>query len=37
LNPLKVLQKLDKILPENAILVADGGDFVATGKIFLLI
>lgn len=27
---MKVLQTLDKILPENAILVADGGDFVAT-------
>lgn len=30
LNPMKVLQTLDKILPENVILVADGGDFVAT-------
>ena len=30
LNPIKVLQTLDKILPDNAILVADGGDFVAT-------
>jgi acetolactate synthase-like protein len=30
LNPLKVLTILDKILPDNAILVADGGDFVAS-------
>ena len=30
MNPIKVLQTLDKILPDNAILVADGGDFVAT-------
>lgn len=30
LNPLKVLQTLEKVLPDNAILVADGGDFVAT-------
>ena len=30
LNPLKVLQTLDAVLPDNAILVADGGDFVAT-------
>jgi len=30
LNPLKILQTLDKVLPDNAILVADGGDFVAT-------
>ena len=30
LNPLKVLQALESVLPDNAILVADGGDFVAT-------
>jgi len=30
LNPIKILQTLDKVLPDNAILVADGGDFVAT-------
>lgn len=30
MNPIKVLQTLDKILPDNAILIADGGDFVAT-------
>ena len=30
MNPLKVLTILDKILPDNAILVADGGDFVAS-------
>lgn len=28
LNPLKVLLQLEKILPDDAILVADGGDFV---------
>jgi acetolactate synthase-like protein len=27
---MKILKTLDKILPDNAILVADGGDFVAT-------
>lgn len=30
LNPVKVLQELEEVLPENAVLVADGGDFVAT-------
>ena len=35
LNPLKILQTLDKILPDNAILVADGGDFVATAAYIL--
>lgn len=30
LNPIKVLQELEKHLPEDAILVADGGDFVGT-------
>uniref|UniRef100_A0A7E4UPP9 2-hydroxyacyl-CoA lyase 2 n=1 Tax=Panagrellus redivivus TaxID=6233 RepID=A0A7E4UPP9_PANRE len=30
LNPLSVLQKLDKVLPDDAILVADGGDFVGS-------
>lgn len=30
LNPLKILQTLENVLPDNAILVADGGDFVAT-------
>ncbi|KAK3886330.1 hypothetical protein Pcinc_009506 [Petrolisthes cinctipes] len=30
LNPVKVLQKLEELLPPHAILVADGGDFVAT-------
>lgn len=30
LNPIKILRTLDQILPDNAILVADGGDFVAT-------
>ena len=30
MNPLKVFYNLEEILPDNAILVADGGDFVAT-------
>uniref|UniRef100_A0A914QKV5 Thiamine pyrophosphate enzyme central domain-containing protein n=1 Tax=Panagrolaimus davidi TaxID=227884 RepID=A0A914QKV5_9BILA len=30
LNPLSVLKKLDEVLPEDAILVADGGDFVGS-------
>ena len=30
LNPINVLAKIDKILPDNSILIADGGDFVAT-------
>lgn len=32
LNPLKVCQALEAALPENSILVADGGDFVATAS-----
>jgi len=35
LNPIKVLKALDKILPDNAILVADGGDFVGTAAYVL--
>ncbi|CAF1646752.1 unnamed protein product, partial [Didymodactylos carnosus] len=35
LNPLSVLQTLEEHLPDNAILVADGGDFVATGAYVL--
>ncbi len=35
LNPMKILNTLDKILPDNAILVADGGDFVATAAYIL--
>ncbi|KAI6181206.1 2-hydroxyacyl-CoA lyase 2 [Aphelenchoides besseyi] len=30
LNPLDLLSRLDKILPDDAILVADGGDFVGS-------
>nr|XP_039256556.1 2-hydroxyacyl-CoA lyase 2-like [Styela clava] len=30
LNPLKVLHELEDILPEDSILVADGGDFVGS-------
>ncbi|KAI1727602.1 thiamine pyrophosphate enzyme, central domain-containing protein [Ditylenchus destructor] len=30
LNPLAILSNLDKVLPDDAILVADGGDFVGS-------
>ncbi|XP_071437857.1 LOW QUALITY PROTEIN: 2-hydroxyacyl-CoA lyase 2-like, partial [Pithys albifrons albifrons] len=30
LNPLALLQHLDRVLPPNSVLVADGGDFVGT-------
>ncbi|GAB6027324.1 hypothetical protein CHUAL_001606 [Chamberlinius hualienensis] len=30
LNPIKILQKLEEVMGDDAILVADGGDFVAT-------
>jgi acetolactate synthase-1/2/3 large subunit len=32
LNPLSLLRAIDRALPENALLVADGGDFVATAS-----
>jgi len=35
LNPLDLFHQLDDILPDNAILVADGGDFVATASYVL--
>ena len=35
LNPMKVLHEVEKILPDNAILVADGGDFVGTAAYIL--
>ncbi|CAN8010762.1 unnamed protein product [Ixodes pacificus] len=35
LNPVKVLSELEEVLPENAILVADGGDFVGTASYIL--
>lgn len=35
LNPLKVLSEVEKILPDNAILVVDGGDFVGTASYIL--
>jgi Thiamine pyrophosphate-requiring enzymes [acetolactate synthase, pyruvate dehydrogenase (cytochrome), glyoxylate carboligase, phosphonopyruvate decarboxylase] len=35
LNPLKVLHEVEKVLPDNAILVADGGDFVGTAAYIL--
>jgi acetolactate synthase-like protein len=35
LNPLKVLHEVEKVLPDDAILVADGGDFVGTAAYIL--
>lgn len=35
LNPIKVLKSLDKVLPQNSIIVADGRDFVATASYIL--
>ena len=35
INPLKLFTTLDELLPEDAILVADGGDFVATASYIL--
>ena len=35
LNPMKILFELESILPDNAILVADGGDFVGTAAYIL--
>ncbi|MPC22656.1 Acetolactate synthase-like protein [Portunus trituberculatus] len=35
LNPMKVLTELEELLPSNAVLVADGGDFVATAAYIL--
>ncbi|KAI6209810.1 2-hydroxyacyl-CoA lyase 2 [Aphelenchoides besseyi] len=35
INPLNLLGKLDKVIPEDAILVADGGDFVGSAAYIL--
>lgn len=35
LNPMKVFTELEELLPSNAVLVADGGDFVATAAYIL--
>ena len=35
LNPIRVLQELEKQLPDNTILVGDGGDFVASAAYIL--
>ncbi len=35
LNPLKLLHKLDDVLDDNSILVADGGDFVGSAAYIL--
>ncbi|CAL4141839.1 unnamed protein product [Meganyctiphanes norvegica] len=35
LNPIKVFTELEEVLPEDAVLVADGGDFVATASYIL--
>lgn len=35
LNPVKILHKLEEILPDDSIIVADGGDFVGTAAYIL--
>lgn len=35
LNPMKVFKELEELLPSSAVLVADGGDFVATAAYIL--
>ncbi|ROT78401.1 hypothetical protein C7M84_002879 [Penaeus vannamei] len=35
LNPMKVFMELEELLPSDAVLVADGGDFVATAAYIL--
>lgn len=35
LNPMRILSDLEKFLPDDAILVADGGDFVGTAAYIL--
>jgi len=35
LNPIKVLQRVDQLLPDDSIIVADGGDFVGTAAYIL--
>ena len=35
LNPLKVLHKLEDIMTDNSIIVADGGDFVGSAAYIL--
>jgi len=35
LNPLKVLSELEKQIPDDAIIVADGGDFVGSAAYIL--
>lgn len=30
LNPVRVLQLVEEVLPDNSLLVVDGGDFVGT-------
>ena len=35
MNPLKVLQTLEEVAGDNALMVADGGDFVGTAAYVL--
>lgn len=35
LDPVHLLYKLEEILPENTVIIADGGDFVATSSYIL--
>ena len=34
-NPVKILHKLEDVMSENSIIVADGGDFVGTAAYIL--
>ena len=35
LNPIKVLHKLEEVMADDSIIVADGGDFVGTAAYIL--
>ena len=35
INPVKVLHKVEDVMGDNAIMVADGGDFVGTAAYIL--
>lgn len=35
INPVSLFQKMEKLLPENSIIISDGGDFVATSSYIL--
>ena len=35
LNPIKILHKIDALMSDDSIIVADGGDFVGTAAYIL--